>query len=95
MASPQASQPLTSEWVREWNVASQEIVRGLIERTAVPPPRAESPLPPTVEPESDVLYEASLDPADGDEVSELLGGVRRALEGLGEGTVRVALVRRR
>jgi hypothetical protein len=49
---------------------------------------------PPFEPPSDVLYEASLDPADGDEVSELLGGVRRALEGLGEGRVRVALVRR-
>ena len=97
LAAAQAEQPLTREWVRSWNERAQELIQKLIQQP--PPPKPPEPPPPgppepPVSPPSAVLVQAHLDPHDPDAVTDFLADVRKALSGLGDGQVQVALVRR-
>jgi hypothetical protein len=100
LCAVQAEKPLTTEWVREWNKTAQGLIQRLLEQPVTPPPPP-PPLTPIPEPTdlrprettAATLCAKRMNPADPEAVSAFLAEVRRALSELGEGEVRVALVR--
>lgn len=97
LAAAQAEQPLTKDWIQTWNRAAQQLIRRLIERPV--PPQVDLPRPPEPPrlpepPPSSVLLESRVNPSDPVAVTNFLGQVRKALAGVGERPITVALVRR-
>jgi hypothetical protein len=99
----QAEKPLTKDWIKEWNKTAQGLIQRLLEQP-VQPPQPSFPEPPSgggTPPQppappitaSAKLCEKRLNPTDPNEVSDFLADVRRALAELGDGSIRVALVR--
>jgi hypothetical protein len=98
LAASQAEQPLSKEWVRNWNDKAQRLIQRLIEQPTPRTPTDEPPRPwgpsgsAPVQPRA-VLLESCINPGDADAVSNFLSQVRRVLTEQGNRSIKVMLIR--
>jgi hypothetical protein len=94
LAAAQAEQPLTDEWILDWNKKAQELIKRLIEQPApTPPVPPQPPAPlPQITPAA-VILKTLVNTGDADSVSTFLAQVRKALSEQGTKTIRLALIR--
>jgi hypothetical protein len=87
LAAAQAEQPLTKEWIGDWNKKSQELIKKLIEQPVTPPP-APTPSSPRA-----VLCKARVNTGDAKAVSGFLTQVQEAIAKEGTGSINLKLIR--
>jgi hypothetical protein len=96
LAAAQAEQPLTKEWVVNWNKEAQGLIKRLIEQgtptqpPVMPPPSATVA---SIAPRA-VILEARLNPGDADAISSFLAHARSALAEQGTKPISVVLIRK-
>jgi len=95
LAGAEAEQPMTKNWMANWNKKAQELIQQLIEQPQ-PPTATQRPQPLIVSPASApsvVLLKVRVDPNDADAISSFLAQARKALSEQSGKSINVVLTR--
>ncbi len=101
LTAASAERPITGPWVQTWNQQAQELIRRLIAATvdhraeaggivAPPLPVVTVPAPP---PPARIVHNEVVNLASRSAIPELVATIKRELEGVGRGRVRVTITR--
>jgi hypothetical protein len=96
LEAAQAEQPLTKDWVSNWNQRAQALIQRFMAQPQMPQPSTAPPLPPVTPPAAAaraVLLKARVDLGDAEAISSFLAQARKTLAEQGTRPISVVLVR--